>query len=68
VVAQGEDLVADGELQRFYWTLAPGDPAGEYVLDVAVEGRPVAHFRFRVPAPVQETPMLVRNQGTTPWT
>lgn len=68
VVAQGEYLVEDGELQRFYWTLAPGDPAGEYALEVAVEGRPVAQFRFRVPAPVQETPMLVRNQGTTPWT
>jgi hypothetical protein len=68
VVAQGEDPVANGELQRFYWTLAPGDPAGDYVLDVAVEGRPVAQFRFRVPAPVQETPVLVRSQGTTPWT
>jgi hypothetical protein len=68
VVAQGEDLVEDGELQRFYWTLAPGDPAGDYVLDVVVEGRPVAQFRFRVPLPVQETPMLVRHQGTTPWT
>ena len=68
VVAQGEDPVEGGELQRFYWTLAPGDPAGPYVLDVSVEGRPVATFRFRVPAPVQETPMLVRNEGTTPWT
>jgi hypothetical protein len=68
VVAQGEDLVEDGELQRFYWTLAPGDPAGDYVLDVVVEGRPVAQFRFRVPLPVQETPMLVRHPGATPWT
>lgn len=68
VAAQGEDPVADGELQRFYWTLAPGDPAGDYELDVAVEGRAVAHFRFRVPVPVQEAPLLVRSQGTTPWT
>jgi hypothetical protein len=74
VAAHGEDPVEEGELQRFYWTLAPGDPAGVYELDVAVEGRAVAHFRFRVPAPVQEQPILVRNRGaerhagTMPWT
>ncbi len=61
-VAQGEDLVEDGELSRFYWSLAAGDPAGDYELDLAVEGRPVAHFTFRVPAPVQEKAILVRNQ------
>ena len=60
VVAQGDDLVEDGELSRFYWSLAPGDPPGDYELDVAVEGRPVAHFAFRVPVAVQETPILVR--------
>jgi hypothetical protein len=60
-VAQGEDLVDDGELSRFYWSLAAGDPAGDYQLDLAVEGRPVAHFTFRVPAPVQEKAILVRN-------
>ena len=60
-VAQGEDLVADGELSRFYWSLAAGDPAGDYQLDLAVEGRPVAHFTFRVPAEVQEKAILVRN-------
>jgi hypothetical protein len=60
-VAQGEDLVEDGELSRFYWSLAAGDPAGDYELDLAVEGRPVAHFTFRVPAPVQEKAILVRN-------
>ena len=59
-VAQGEDPVEDGELSRFYWSLAAGDPAGEYQLDLAVEGRPVAHFTFRVPAPVQEKAILVR--------
>jgi hypothetical protein len=60
VVAEGDDEVEDGELSRFYWTLAPGDPQGEYQLDVAVEGRPVAHFAFRVPSPVQEKAILVR--------
>jgi hypothetical protein len=59
-VAQGEDLVEDGELSRFYWSLAAGDPAGDYELDLAVEGRPVAHFTFRVPAEVQEKAILVR--------
>jgi hypothetical protein len=60
VAAQGEDTVEDGELSRFYWSLAPGDPGGDYELDVAVEGKSVAHFRFRVPATVQEKPILVR--------
>jgi hypothetical protein len=68
VVAQGEDAVEAGELQRFYWSLAPGDPAGEYELEVAIEGRPVAHFRFRVPAPVAERPLLVRRRESNPWT
>ncbi len=61
-VAQGEDLVEDGKLQRFYWSLAAGDPEGDYQLDLAVEGRPVAHFSFRVPAPVQEKAILVRRE------
>ena len=60
-VAQGEYLVEDGELSRFYWSLAAGDPEGDYELDLAVEGRPVAHFAFHVPAPVQEKAILVRN-------
>jgi hypothetical protein len=60
-VAQGEDPVEDGELSRFYWSLAAGDPAGDYELDLAVEGRPVAHFTFRVPTPVAEKAILVRN-------
>jgi len=59
-VAQGEDLVEDGELSRFYWSLAAGDPAGDYELDLAIEGRPVAHFTFRVPTVVQEKAILVR--------
>jgi hypothetical protein len=59
-VAQGEDLVDGGELSRFYWSLAAGDPAGDYELDLAVEGRPVAHFTFRVPAAVQEKAILVQ--------
>lgn len=73
VAAQGEDEVQGGELERFYWTLAPGDPAGDYEMDVAIEGRTVAHFSFRVPATVHEKPMLVRherprNEGFRPWT
>lgn len=61
VASQGDDLVEDGELSRFYWALAPGDPAGDYEMDVAVEGKPVAHFAFRVASPVQEKPILVSN-------
>jgi len=61
VVAQGEDDVEDSELSRFYWSLATGDPAGEYQLDVAVEGHQVAHIRFRVPATVREQTLLVRH-------
>jgi hypothetical protein len=63
VVAQGDDLVEDGELSRFYWALAPGDPMGSYEMDVAVEGKTVAHFAFRVPAPVQEKAILVRHEA-----
>jgi len=62
-MAQGEDLVEGGKLSRFYWSLAAGDPAGDYELDVAVEGRPVGHFVFKVPSPVQEKAILVRNGG-----
>jgi hypothetical protein len=62
VVAQGNDLVEDGELSRFYWALAPGDPAGEYVLDIAVEGKAVGHFAFHVPTTVREKAILVRQE------
>lgn len=73
VAAQGDDEVVDGQLERFYWTLAPGDPPGDYEMDVAVEGRTVAHFRFHVPATVHEKPILVRHAGPRieaprPWT
>jgi len=61
VVAQGDDLVEDGELSRFYWALAPGDPGGDYEMDIAVEGKPVGHFAFRVPQTVREKPILVRH-------
>jgi hypothetical protein len=61
-LAQGEELVENGELSRFYWSLASGDPAGPYELDLAIEGRPVAHFVFRVPSTVREKAILV-NQG-----
>src|SRR5882724_7560780 len=54
VVAEGDDLIEDGELSRFYWALAPGDPAGDYEMDIAIEGRPVGHFAFRVPTTVAE--------------
>lgn len=65
-VAQGDDMIEDGELSRFYWTLAAGDPAGEYEMDVAVEGRSVAHFSFHVPRAVQEKAVLVRNRAPSP--
>lgn len=61
VLAQGEDDVEDGELSRFYWSLATGDPAGDYQLDVAVEGHAVAHIRFHVDGPVREQTFLVRH-------
>ena len=66
VIAQGEDDVEDSELSRFYWSLATGDPAGEYQLDVAVEGHPVAHFRFHVAAQVKEQTFLVRRVHRVP--
>lgn len=60
-VAQGDDVIDDdGTLTRSYWSLAIGDPAGDYEMDVAVEGRAVGHFAFHVPTPVAEKPMLVR--------
>jgi len=61
VVAEGDDMVEDGELSRFYWALAPGDPAGDYEMDIAVEGKTVGHFAFRVPETVREKSILVRH-------
>lgn len=61
VVAEGDDLVEDGELSRFYWALAPGDPAGEYEMDIAIEGRQVGHVAFTVPTAVVEKSILVRH-------
>ena len=66
VVAEGDDMVEDGELSRFYWALAPGDPAGEYEMDIAVEGKPVGHFAFRVPETVREKSILVRHVPRRP--
>lgn len=57
--AQGDELVEEGVVDRFYWSLATGDPAGDYELDLAIEGRPIAHFRFRVPTAVREKAILV---------
>ena len=65
-LAQGEDLVEDGKLSRFYWSLASGDPAGGYELDLAIEGHPVAHFAFRVPQTVREKALLVRHSERAP--
>ena len=59
VIAQGEDDIDDHELSRFYWSLATGDPAGEYQMDVAVEGHPVAHIHFHVSSTVREQTLLV---------
>ncbi len=61
VVAEGDDMVEDGELSRFYWALAPGDPAGDYEMDIAVEGKTVGHFAFRVPQTVREKSILVHH-------
>jgi hypothetical protein len=62
-MSEGEESVEQGEVQHFYWALAEGDPPGDYQLDVAIEGKPVAHFVFTVPATVQEKSMLVRHAG-----
>ena len=64
VIAQGEGDVDDGELSRFYWSLATGDPAGDYQMDVAIEGHAVAHVRFHVAATVKEQTLLVRRTAT----
>jgi hypothetical protein len=66
VAALGEDDVEDGSLSRFYWSLASGDPGGYYELDVAIEGKAVAHFRFHVATPVQEQSLLVRARAPSP--
>ena len=60
--SSGTDLVEDGKLQHFYWSLAQGDPAGTYVMDVAIEGYAVAHLEFRVPDAVHEKPILVHHR------
>jgi len=65
-LAKGEELVDGGEMSRFYWSLASGDPAGAYELDLAIEGRPVAHFAFRVPETVREKAILVKHGGRPP--
>jgi hypothetical protein len=58
-VAQGDDLLEDGTLTRSYWNLAVGDPAGDYEMDVAIEGRAVGHVTFHVATAVKEKAMLV---------
>jgi hypothetical protein len=58
-VAEGDELVEDGVVSRSYWALATGDPPGEYSMDLAIEGKPVGHFVFRVSERVAEKPMLV---------
>jgi hypothetical protein len=59
VAVKGESPVVQESIERFYWALAPGDPPGDYALDLAVEGKEVARFRFHVPVPVKEEAMLV---------
>jgi hypothetical protein len=62
-VAQGDDLLEDGTLTRSYWNLAVGDPAGDYEMDVAIEGRAIGHVTFHVAAPVREKAVLVDAGG-----
>jgi hypothetical protein len=59
-LARGEEAVEGGTVSRFFWSLADGDPAGEYELEVEIEGRTVGHFKFRVPVAVREGAMIVR--------
>jgi hypothetical protein len=59
-LSTADELVDGGEMRHVNWLLGTGDPAGRYVMDVAIEGHPVGHFEFRVDHPVHEKPMLVR--------
>jgi hypothetical protein len=59
-LSTGDDLVDKGQMRHVNWLLGTGDPPGRYVMDVAIEGHPVAHFEFRLEQPVHEKPMLVR--------
>jgi hypothetical protein len=65
VAVKGESPVVENRIERFFWALAPGDPPGDYALDLAIEGREVARFRFHVPVPVQEEAMLVSRRAVT---
>jgi len=53
-IVESESPVTDGKLTHF-WTVAPGDPAGQHVLHVEIEGKPVATFEFKV-VPVEGKP------------
>jgi len=59
-LSTGDELVEKGEMRHVNWLLGTGDPPGRYIMDVAIEGHPVAHFEFRLDHPVHEKPMLVR--------
>ncbi len=59
-LSAGNEVINAGRVQHMYWILGAGDPTGRYVMDVAIEGHPVAHFEFHLDHPVHEKPMLVR--------
>jgi hypothetical protein len=49
-VTEREVLVKDGTISNF-WSVAPGDPVGQYVIRVYVNGALVESFRFKCVAP-----------------
>jgi hypothetical protein len=59
-LSTAEDVVEAGQVRHMYWLLSSGDPPGRYIMDVAIEGRPVAHLEFHLDHPVHEKAMLVR--------
>lgn len=59
-IAHGVAGVEEGRVERIYWQLDTGDPAGEYLLEVALEGRLVGRFQFRLAVPVGGGSILVR--------
>jgi hypothetical protein len=59
-LSTGDELIDDGQLRHVNWLLGMGDPPGTYVMDVGIEGHPVAHFEFKLDHAVHEKPLLVR--------
>jgi hypothetical protein len=55
----GRETPEGGVLSRFVWALSAGDPPGDYLLEVAIEGKLVASVRFHVAVTVQGGSLVV---------